>query len=324
MARKTSVRPLPLLLCAALAASACKEDAPPPRACCEQIAIPPDVAKFSVVADDAEGPSFGQKVKLRVGLAAPAKRDAIWPVLHTLYRHAMKRTSFEPIEFQAEVYASDSDARAAVDTKMLAKVFRTQADLAPKCDNRVTFDFAEQVANAFAASRSRPVEEDLNDTCHLKLEKPPARVDDGFKHKPTFAFNAAKSAVSITYPYLEMGKDEYVKELKLTTALTDWIEFATSMFHKVGDLKAVTFNGVFNDEPVLTITLSRAEFESSFTSLQEDIASHAAITFQALGMHKTTDVKAAKAQDAFKIKVYKAALAKLPKDRAHVSPKLKQ
>jgi hypothetical protein len=121
-----------------------------------------------------------------------------------------------------------------------------------------------------------------------------------------------------------MGKDEYPKDLLLAEALTYWIEFTTSLFRKVGDLQEVSFNGQLHDETVLAITLGRKDFEASFTALQEELASHAAVTFQTLGMNKTTEAKAAKEQAAFKVKTFKAALARLPKAQIQLSAKLKQ
>ncbi len=104
---------------------------PAPQACCEQPQIPAGVAPFTVVVDEATGPSDGQKVILRVALGKPTKRDDIYPVLHTLYRHAMKRGPFEPIQFIADVYPSEAAAKAAGDTQLLARISRQQSQLRP-------------------------------------------------------------------------------------------------------------------------------------------------------------------------------------------------
>ncbi len=37
--------------------------------------------------------------------------------------------------------------------------------------------------------------------------------------------DAAQKAVEVTYPYLETGKDEYVKTLTFNSAMTYWAEF---------------------------------------------------------------------------------------------------
>ena len=94
-------------------------------------------------------------------------------------------------------------------------------------------------------------EENLDDTCRLDPPKAVARFDDAFSHKPSYKVDTSRQAVEVTFPYLEMGKDEYVESLKLTSALTYWIEFVTSLFRKVPDLKQVTYVGVHDDEPVL-------------------------------------------------------------------------
>lgn len=311
---------LSILLCS----WACsKSAAPPPKTCCEQPTIPAGTPRFVVVADDVSGPSDGQKVLLRAGLAQPTKRDAIYPALHLLYRHAMQRGPFEPIHFVADVYRDEASARQGGEAGILARVTREQKDLAPKCDNRIPYDFAEQITRAFADSLGRLPDEDLNDTCHLDEKKQGARFDDNFTHKPSFKVDEASKSVEVTFPYLEDGKDEYMKKLKFTSALTYWIEFVTSMFGKVDALNEVAYVGLLDDQPVVKITVSRAEYNAKLSSLQETIAAHSAITFASLGLHKTDDKGAEKEQRAFHTKTYKEALAQLGKDKVSVSPKLK-
>ena len=58
------------------------------------------------------------------------------------------------------------------------------------------------------------------------------------------------------------------------------------------------------------------------STVQETIASYAAIIFAKLGLHKTDDKGAKAEQDAHNAQIYKQALAFLPKDRVMISPKL--
>jgi hypothetical protein len=315
----TTGRALLLLL-----ASACStEKTEAPKACCEQPKIPAGVTPFVVVADEVSGPSDGQKVIMRVGVSQPLKRDQVYPVLHTLYRHAMTRTAFEPTQFVANLYASETAAKGGGDGGLMARIVREQSDQGPKCENKIPYDFGEQVARAFSASVGRPEEEDASDTCRLGDKKAVARVDDKFAHKPGYKVDASRSAVEVTYPYLEMGKDEYVKDLKFNSAMRDWIEHAQSFFGKVDGLKELTFVGVQNDQPMVKITVTRQQFDGQLASLQEEIAAHSAVTFASLGMHTTNDKGAAKEQSTFQSKTYKSALTALPKNQVFVSPKLK-
>jgi hypothetical protein len=307
-----------LTICAACAGD--KAAAPPP--CCEQPAIPAGVAGFTIVADEVAGPSDGQKVVLRAALSGPTKRDAVYPVLHTLYRHAMKRGPFEPIQFVAEVYPSESVARSGGDAQIVARISRSQSQAGPQCDNRIAYDLGEQTGRAFDASLGRVPEENLDDTCHLEAPKKVARVDEGFKHKASYKLDAATRAVEVSFPFLEMGKDEYVEKLKLSSALGQWIEVATTMFRKVPDLGQLTFSGVQDDAEALRISLTRKQFDSDFAGLQETIAAHSAVTFQSLGTGRSNDKSAEKEQEAFKLKTYKDALAALPKNQVTISPKL--
>jgi hypothetical protein len=321
------MRPVSILVirlgCALALASCSTETKPAERVCCEQPKIPAGVTPFVVVADDVTGPSDGEKVIMRVGLSSPIKRDQVYPVLHTLYRHVMKRGSFEPIHFVATVYPSETAAKSGGDSGWIARIVREQSDIAPKCENNVKYDLGEQVGRAFASQTGRGEEEDANDTCHMAEKKVVAHVDDKFTHKPSYKLDAPRGAVEITYPYLEMGKDEYVGTLKFNSAMRDWIAHTTSLFRKVDGLKEITFVGVHEDKPVVKISVTRQQFESSLASLQEDVAAHAAITFASLGLHKKDDKGAEKEQSAFHSKTYKSALATLPKDQVFVSPKLK-
>jgi hypothetical protein len=303
--------------------AACSTEKPAaPKACCEQPKIPAGVTPFTVVGDDVTGPSDGEKVVLQVGLGQPAKREQLYPVLQTLYRHAMTRHSLEPISVTANVYATEAAARSGGDG-WLGRLVRGQGDVGPKCENKVPYDFPEQVGRAFAAATGRADEEDPNDTCHLAEKKKVARIDDKFTHKPAYKVDAARGAVEITFPYLELGRDEYIKDLRFNSAMRDWTEYVTSFFRKVEGLKELTFVGVHEDQPVVKITTTRAQFDSSLAGVQETVAAHSAITFATLGMHKKDDKGASKEQEAFHNKTYKTALAALPKNQVSISPKLK-
>jgi hypothetical protein len=120
-----------------------------------------------------------------------------------------------------------------------------------------------------------------------------------------------------------MGKDEYVQSLSFNSAMRDWIDHVGTLFRKVESLKEASFVGLQNDQPVVKITVTRPQFDSSLSSLQEDVAAHSAITFASLGLHKKDDKGAAKEQATFQSKTYKSALAALPKNQVFVSPKLK-
>jgi hypothetical protein len=313
-----------LILAAALAGAACEKKAEGPKPCCTQVDIPPGVPKFTVVADDVSGPSDGQKVMMRLGLLQPVKRDQMYAPMKVLYANVMKRTAFEPIHFEGWFYASESDARAG-GNNVLAKIVREQSDRAPKCENNVKYDSGEQVDRAFIRSTrgEQELQEDLNDTCHIGEKKKVARYDEKFARKTSYKFDAGNQAVEISYPFVEMGKDEYVAELKLNSAMASWAEYMTSMFSNAENLKSLTYVGVWKDEPVVRISVSRQQYDSTLSRLQEIVASHAAITFQTIGMGKKTSEQAEKEQEKFKSKTYRDALDKLPKEQVSISPKLK-
>ena len=308
-------------LAALLSLSSCQNEKPAaPTTCCDQPKIPPGIPQFTVVRDEVTGPTDGQDVKLHVALKQPTSRDAIYPALQFLYRYAMQRNTFEPTTFAGSFYKTEGEAQTGGNP--VAKIWRDHGDKGPKCENAIPLTFEEEVQKAFMHSLNRDEPEDLEDTCHLNEKKKIVRVDDNFKKKPTMKVDNASKSVDVTYPYLEAGKDEYVKTLSFNSAMTYWAEFLTGMFGKAPELKQVTYTGLLDDQPVLKITVTREEFDQHLSNVQETIASYAAITFAKLGMHKTDDKGALKDQEQQKTKTYTAALSFLPKDRVMVSPKL--
>jgi hypothetical protein len=298
-----------------------QEKAAAPKECCDQPRVPPGVPGFTVVVDDQTGPSDGEDVKMRVAFKQKTKHDDVYPAMQFLYRYAMTRKSFEPANFTGEFFGTEGGAKTGGNP--VAKVWRDHDSKAPKCENLVPYEFPEEVQRAFDHSLNRAEAEDLADTCHLAEKKKVARFDEAFKHKPSFTVDPTTFSTTVSYPYLETGKDEYVKELSFNDAMTYWAEFMTAMFSKSAALKQLNYVGVWDDQPVLKISVTREEFDKSLSRTQETIASYSAIIFAKLGLHKTDDKGAKKEQEQQRTKTYKAALALLPKDAVFVSPKLK-
>jgi len=329
------IRPLALPLVLTVAAplalafipAACKtEGTGSAKSCppdCDQPKIPAGVPAFEVVKDEATGPTDGQDVTIRVVLKQKTKWDDIYKSMHFLYRYAMTRYTFEPRNFTGEFYTDSSAASSG--TSPAAKIWKLQSDKGPKCENAIKLEFPEQVERAFAYSTNRAEPENLDDSCRLEEKKKVARFDDKFAHKPSYKIDAAAKSVEVSFPYIDStGKDEYVKTLSFNAAMTYWAEFLGTMFQKAPDLQQLTYVGVLDDQPILKITVTRQEYDAKLSTVQETIASYAAITFAKLGLHKTDDKGALKEQEEHKTKTYNAALSFIPKDRVFISPKLKK
>ncbi|MDX2022315.1 MAG: hypothetical protein SF187_18915 [Deltaproteobacteria bacterium] len=311
--------PLPLLL--TLAACPQSKTTNEPKACCEQPTIPANVPAFKVVADDITGPSDGQDVKIKAVLNQAPERESLYLVLQTLYAWSLTRAPFEPIVFRAEVYASEAAASASKDT--LAYIERPRGKTGPDCENSVPWTFKQSVERAFAASLNRLPQENTLDTCRIDKPKVVDRIDKDFSHQPKLNVDVDAKTAEVNYPYLLEGKDEYDPALTFNKAMTYWIEFTTSMFRRAPDLKAFKFVGIHKDAPVVSIKVDRNTFENSLASLQEEIASHAAVTFQKLGMNATSDKEADREQNTFRSKTYHDALKLLPANAVSIAKTLK-
>ncbi len=307
--------PMKIALSSIFCLAACStQKAPAPKACCDQPEIAAGVAPFKIVADDTNGPSDGEKVTIEAALSQKIRREQLYPVLHTLYRHAMKRRAFEPIVFEANVL---------VDKSIVGTIARPRSQIGPRCENLIPLTFDEEIRKAFAELTGHGQSEDSNDSCHLAEKKTVVRPDETFTRKPQLKLDEQQFAVEVTHPYLELGKDEYVKTLAFPSAMRDWIDYTGGLFGKVRGLKQVTYVGLHADQPVVKITVTREQFQAALASLQDEIASHAAVTVASLGSRMEDASSAAKEQAAFHTKTYKAALGLLPKTQVFVSPKLK-
>lgn len=299
----------------------CKEEKPEPRPCCDQPEIPAGVVGFKVVADDVQGPSDGERVALKAVLTGGAGRHEVYPVLHTLYRHAMTRSAFEPIVFSADVYPDENAARAG--TGAVARIERDRGQRAPSCENRVPYTFQQSAEIAFGVLFRGKAEEDTTDTCKLMDSKDRGAIDEGFKLRASVEIDAEARRVVVTYPFTELGKDEWKKELRYTSAMREWIDYTTAFFDKVPDLAHLTFVGLHADAEVLRIALAKEQFAAGFANLREEIAAHSAVTFQQMGMNAASEKEALADQEDFYRKTYKTALSSLPADQLKIAKTLK-
>ncbi len=291
------------------------------KICCDQPKIPADVAPFKIVGDDATGIYDERVVKIKAVLSGPTERTQLYPVLHTIYRHAMTRATNEPLAFEADLYASEAAATAG--GPGVARIARPRGKLAPECENRVAYTFDRAANIAFGEIFLRKAEENGSDTCKLMESKDQAPIDAGWKLRPAIVIDGAAQTAALTYPFRKDTEDAYQEEIKFTGAMKAWIDFATAYFHKVPDLKNLTFIGTHNDAEILKISLSREQFNNGFAGLQEDIAAYAAVTFQKLGMGAGSEKAVLKDRENFQTKTYKAALASLPKDQVTIAKNLK-
>ncbi len=291
------------------------------KICCDQPKIPAGVAPFKIVGDDATGLYDERVVKIKAVLSSPADRTQIFPVLHTIYRHAMTRDTNEPLQFEADVYANEAAATAG--GPGIARIARPRGKLAPECENRVAYTFDQAANIAFGEIFLRKAEEEGSDTCKLNESKDQKPVDEGWKLRPAIVIDGAAQTATLTYPFRKDTEDAYVEEIKFTSVMKTWIDFASAFFHKVPDLKNLTFVGIHKDAEVLKISLSGEQFNKGFSGLQEDIAAYAAVTFQKLGMGAGSEKAVLKDRENFQTKTYKTALGSLPKDQVTIAKNLK-
>jgi hypothetical protein len=150
-----------------------------------------------------------------------------------------------------------------------------------------------------------------------------ARFDEGFTHKQTYQLDNNQRTLEVTYPFLEMGKDEWQKGLTFSAAMMAWTEVAARLFENVPDLRQMTFIGMHDDAQIMKIVMDRQQYDGINRGLRETIAAHRGITFQQVGMRRMNDQQAAKEEQTFRTKTYRDALTKLPKAQVSISPKLK-
>jgi hypothetical protein len=248
-------------------------------------------------------------------LDGPISRLDVYPVLHTIYRHAFTRGAFEPIEFEADL------ENAAGET--IARIERARGAGAPSCENDVDWTFEQAAERAFLTTLDRLPEDKPGDTCRLDPPKTKPHPWDVFEKKPVLEIHPEEKSVSVTYHYIRQDEDTYVDALSLSDAMTYWVAFATDFFEMTPSLETLRFEGRWRGDAVLTITVTKKQFEALFSGLQEEIAAHSGITYGNLTSGKMSEAAAAREQAEFKARTYRGAIKGLPKGSYEIDRRLK-
>ena len=250
---------------------------------------------YRVLEDKADNNSIEYHLLVPEG----TKHDDVENLLKYLYRYLWTRNDSEPAGVAAYVYNSETAFKTPPRTP-IAHVIRKAGDAGPTFENKVPLEFWQEIAEALLP----------NYDTKWKLARKVERDD-------------AQKTLTLTLPYTEPGKDQWVDNLSFNQAMNTFTDVAQSLFEKVPELKAMTYIGLWKDKEVVRIQLTRADYQAlKLNELDDRIGQHHGRIFLELATNHSNDAKAAKDNAALIAKEYRTMLGQL-KGKAKVDPALK-
>jgi hypothetical protein len=251
---------------------------------------------YKVLADEVN--KNANTVDYHLIIAPTAKHDDVDGLLKYLYRHLMTRTETQPAGLAAYVYTDESQYKTPPRSP-IASVIQKPGDVGPTFENKVPLEFWQQVDQALPHS------------------------DKAWKLAKKIERNDQNQTLTLTQPYTEPGEDKWSEKLSFNQAMTEFTDETKELFEKVPELRAMNFIGTWKDQPVVKISLDRAQYQSlKLADLEESIGQLHGRAFLELSTGHGTDASVAKANAQRMAAVYKKMLGQL-KGHAWVSPTLK-
>jgi hypothetical protein len=251
---------------------------------------------YRVLADNVN--QQANTVDYHLLLAAGSKHDEVEGLLKYLYRHIMTRTETQPAGLAAFVYTDEAQYKTPPRSP-IASVVQKSGDIGPTFENKVPLEFWQQIDQALPHSDKG-----------WKLEKKVERDDKSL-------------TLTLTQPFTETGEDRWADKLSYNQALTEFTDETKELFEKVPELRALNFVGTWKDQPVVKISVDRAQYQLlKLADLEETIGQLHGRAFLELSTGHGSDASVSKANAQRLAALYKKMLGQL-KGHAWVSPSLK-
>jgi hypothetical protein len=294
---------------ALLLLTSCKEEAAPAGPGPDTAPPKDSPLAYKVLEDKTENNS----VEYHALIDASVKHDDADKLLKFLYRYLSTRREDEPAAVGAYLYTAEAAYRTPPRSP-IASAVRKSGDRGPVFENKVPLEFSQEVDGAV-----HPHHDGENDELYATRRK----QEEAFKLKPAFTLDEPQKAVTLTMPYTEGGKDQWVDALSFNQALNVFTDAANSLFDNVAQLRRLTYVGTWKDKEVVRVTIDRADYEAvHLHDIDDRIGQHHGAAFFALGTGHSNDKAAAKEVAAKVSKEYRSMLGQL-KGKAKVDPSLK-
>ncbi len=186
------------------------------------------------------------RVEFHVLVDKTPTHDEADGLLKYLYRH-LKTRDPEPGSIGGYVYTSEVQFNTPPRTP-LASVVQKPSDVGPVFENKVPLEFWQEIDQALP------------------------HTDKGWKLEKKIERHDADRSFTLTYPYVEAGKDQWADSLSFNIAVNEFTDVAKTVFENVPDLKAMTFIGRYKDQDVVKITLDRPTYQAlNVSDIEEQV-----------------------------------------------------
>lgn len=255
--------------------------------------------KCKVLKDETDRLS----VEYHALVASDTKHDEADKHLKALYRHLMTRRDATPNTISGFLYTSEAQFNTPP-LSPVASVIQKPGDKAPTFEIKIAPELWQQVEEALHF-------QERGDQKNAKRQR-----------KLTYSADPATGKVILTLPFTADDGDDWAKDLSLAQVMNHFTDFALALFSNIPDLKQLAYVGMWKDQQVANIEITKADYARlNLRDVEDRIGRLAGRTMAELAEGKLSDAAAEKAQQRRKSAEYKKVLDQL-KGQAMISKDL--
>lgn len=260
--------------------------------------VPPvGAGPVTIISDVSQNLEKGGEITVIAVVDPNIDRDELDFLMQSFYRQTKERQGFMQGDFANKIelrfYATADDAKQ-VNSSWLARVYRSDRAQKPEYSN-------------------------LQKLPLLKMAQKTLGKQPEFTGalKPVLTADAANMAMTAIVPIVAHdGTGAYIHELTFLRVVTDFISYARTFFDSIGELKKVTFIGRHDDKDVATIWLTREQYKAlDLRQVEESLGAYQGQFIELIIARRITEKAVAMKVEQQRRKIYREALAKLPKEQ---------
>jgi hypothetical protein len=264
------------------------------------------VGKVDIVVDKNLNLPTGGEVTVFAVVEPEVDRDELERLLQSFHRQIRGRRGFQKDDFPSKIdircYTDKASAEAGGD-KWLARAEWVRPKPEPTFSNRQKPPLLKWAKQAFEKM--------------MPLFSGP--------HKPQILADPNEMVLEVTYPLVtDDGSGQYVKELTHEIATTAFSSTSLTLFQKIPELKKLTFIGKHNEQTAIKVTVTAEQFKAlNIKQVEELLGAYQGKFIELLMSKKITDEQVRSKVLKQRLKVYREAFAKLPKEQVELLPSLR-
>ena len=288
-----------------LANNSCDQKRRKDRLYFDDLSPPVGFEKVKIISDKSLNLPGGGVITVLTVVDPEIDRDDLDRLMKSFYRQVATRGGFAKPggAERVDLRFYDSEEKAKADGKdWLGQVLRISGEAHPHYENRQRIPLGKWITQALGSQA--PFTGAL---------------------KPTVTTADEKMAATVKVPFVKQdGSGEYVDTINFNLAVREFTHHAMTLFDRVKPLQELTFAGIHQGETVITVTLTRAQYddlklrelEAQLAAFQGDLVSH-------LHDGSLKEREFQRKATSERSRVYRDLLAKLPEEQVTLAKALR-